>query len=252
MGFNLFGNIGNFTPNHIGFIIDGNRRWAKENGFDNTSVGHTYGEQKVRKVMKWCERLSISTITIYVASVNNFMQRDESEIMNLNSLVKKFLRIMAEDDMWEVRIIGSKRADVSPSVEMLYALCEKTQKKEKKHKINLAFGYDGRLEILEAINNLLSEKTGAVDESGISKEEIENRLYIERADKPELIIRTGGEKRLSSFMLWHSVNSYLYFSKLKWPDFNVYEFMMILWNYRLSKLCRTFVGREGIPAGEKV
>ncbi len=231
------------VPRHVAFILDGNRRWARDMGLADSSVGHAFGSRRAKQVISWCGRVSIPVVTLFVASENNLRKRNPQEIQNLFRIVEEFLRHMLQDKMWEVRIIGCD-ADLPPAILSRFReLCNATLNSGREHRLYLAIGYDGQTEILDAANSLLASSAQDQPEL-ITEESIEQRLYAGMEYRPELVIRTGSELRMSGFMPWQTTESEIFFSRVNWPDFTIREFNAALRTYRkrlyLQRLRRKF------------
>ncbi|AGK60529.1 Undecaprenyl pyrophosphate synthetase [Archaeoglobus sulfaticallidus PM70-1] len=210
-------------PSHIAIIMDGNRRYARSRGMP-VKMGHYFGSKKAEEVLNWCWELRIKNLTAYAFSTENF-RRDNEEKKNIFELMKRELRRLVEDprihkNKVRVRIIG--RRDLLP--ESLIEVVEEVERRTKKYKnffLNLAIAYGGRQEILDAIKNILRNvKDGKIDLDDIDENLIEQHLYTNCGNpKVDLLIRTGGEQRLSNFLPWQSAKGVAYFCDIYWPEF---------------------------------
>ena len=198
---------------HIGIIIDGNRRFAKHL-MKQPWKGHEYGAKKVEKLIGWCVELNIKEITIYGLSLENF-NRPKKEFNYLMNLFKKELKKVKKDKRIHenkigIRFIG-KTSLLNKKLQILMREIEEKTKNYKKYIINFAIAYGGRQEIIEAIKRLLKSK------KPVTEKNFEKNLLLQT--QPDLIIRTGGEKRTSNFLPWQSVYSEWIFLDKTWPEF---------------------------------
>ncbi len=197
--------------------MDGNRRWAKENNLKSLE-GHQRGYDKLKEVGEWCVKKGIKTLSVYAFSTENW-NRSKDEVEYLMKLVTKALREEIEEFNRRgirVKIIGSKERLNKRIQADIQNIQEKT-KDNKKGTLNLCFNYGGRLEIVEAVQRIITE--GFKPEE-ISEELITKYTWMGQIQDPELIIRTSGEQRLSGFLTWQSVYSELYFTNCHWPAFS--------------------------------
>jgi undecaprenyl diphosphate synthase len=208
----------------LGIIMDGNRRFAREQGIEE-SLGHLSGKDKLIEVIRWAATADIPHLVVYAFSTENW-QRSKNEVtalLHLFGLVIKELEEKPEKD-FKVRFIG-RRGDFSPELQEDMARLEATRSDDIKITVWIALSYGGRAEILEAVN-LAIEKGQSVNEEDFAK-----LLWTDGMPDPDLIIRTGGEERLSNFLPWQSVYSELLFTPTYWPAFTKEEFMGILNTY---------------------
>jgi undecaprenyl diphosphate synthase len=218
-------------PKTIGIIMDGNRRYAKEHGLSKLR-GHSAGYKKLQEVLTWCKRTKeIKTVIAYAFSTENW-NREESEVSDLVGLLEKALssKAIRKKDL-RVRVAG----DISrftPKMQKAIRDIEKETSKNAPRTLVIALSYGGQVEILSAINTLLKK-----DKKNITKEDLEKEMWIGDV-YPDMILRTGGEKRLSNFMPWQSVYSELFFTNTLWPALSAEEFSDILIEY--SKRKRNF------------
>ena len=226
----------NSVPAHIGVIMDGNGRWAQRRGFSR-SKGHIEGAKRFRKMISCCRRRNIRTLTVYAFSTENW-NRPKLEVDLLIKLFKTQLQsalLDFSDENIKVNFLG----DVSKFPESLCMLIKeivKISKSNTEMTLNIALNYGGRAEIVNAVKSLVSEcfeKQVSIAE--IDENRFSNFLYTKGQSDPDLIIRTGGEFRLSNFLLWQSAYSELFFTKTLWPDFKESEFDEILNEYASRK-----------------
>ena len=214
-------------PHHIGLIVDGNRRFAKIEGLASNE-GHNAGSKKLEDFLEWCWRLDIRIVTLYGFSLENY-DRSVEEVDYLMDLIVRKLRYFQKDDSIKkegvrIKVIGRRERF---SEEMLDEV-EKIESQTAKHDrflLNIAIGYGGRAEIVDAVKKVAEDVTRcslSVDE--IDENVFEQYLYTGGIRDPDLIIRTSGEERLSGFLLWQSAYSELYFTEVYWPAFRMIDF----------------------------
>lgn len=207
-------------PRHVAVIMDGNGRWARMRGMPRTQ-GHREGLTAAKRVVKTASEIGVSFISLYTFSTENW-KRAVEEVSFLMSLVRQHLR--KEYDFYRengIRVVHSGNLDgLPPDVREEVVLAMENTAHFSGLTVNLALNYGGRDEIVRAVNRWLSEPAGskAPVRAGLTEETL--RGYLDRPDipDPDLIIRTGGEKRTSNFLLWQSAYSELYFSDKLWPD----------------------------------
>ncbi|MCS7058980.1 MAG: isoprenyl transferase [Meiothermus sp.] len=226
-------------PKHLGLILDGNRRFARELGLPGHE-GHEFGVQKAYEVLEWCLELGIPTVTIWVFSTDNW-KRSPAEVETLMGLFVREAKRMAQDprihaNEVRVRVIG--RHDRFPP-KVLEAL-EELERATAHHSgmlLQIAMGYGGREEIVDAVKSLLLEaaQTGKSPEElaeELDLQHISERLYTAGVPDPDFIIRTSGEIRLSGFLLWQSAYSEYYFFDAFWPAFRRLDFLRAVRDYQ--------------------
>ncbi len=214
---------------HVAIIMDGNGRWAVRNNIAKKKA-HEYG---VRNCIKICENLNkldfkLNEVSFYVFSTENW-NRSPLEVKNLFKTIETFytsFKDSANNNNISVRHYGSKRR-LSSKIKKIIDDVVLTTKKNNGTYVNLLFNYGSRQEIEDAIKKILAEKK--------RKFNFRDYLYIPESNDPDLIIRTGGEIRLSNFMLWQSAYSELYFTKTLWPDFKITSLNKILHSYLKRK-----------------
>ncbi len=205
-------------PYHIGFIVDGNRRWARAKGLP-TFEGHRRGYDKLKKVGKWCKEKGVKILTVYVFSAENW-NRSKDEVSYLMRLLKRALSEKEIDHFHKegvkLQVIGQKERLAKPLQEVIKKAEAKT-KKNKEGIFILAISYGGYVDILEAIKKIVKKK---IPPEKITEKVVSQNLWTAGLPYPDLIIRTSGEQRLSGFLTWQSAYSELYFYKKHWPDFS--------------------------------
>ena len=223
-------------PHHVAMIIDGNRRWARQLGYDSAAHGHRAGAAKIREFLGWCDDLGIRVVSLYLLSTDN-LARPAAELDPLLQIIEDLSTELAkEGNPWRLRMVGA--LDVLPAhhAAALKAAEERTRGRSGGAQVNIAVGYGGRREIADAVRSLLLEHAaagGTIEElaSSIDVDHISEHLYTKGLPDPDLIIRTSGEQRLSGFMLWQSAHSEFYFCELNWPDFRRVDFLRALRSY---------------------
>ena len=215
----------NNIPQHIAIIMDGNGRWATERG-KIRSYGHQAGVDTVRRITAECTRLGVKFLTLYTFSTENW-NRPADEIAALMGLVLTSL----EDEMFmknnvRLRVIGDfKRLPVEVQ-EKLNGMMERTAKNDSMTMV-IALSYSSRWEITEATKQLIAEGNTNITEDDISK-----HLQTNFMPDPDLLIRTGGELRISNYLLWQMAYSELYFCNTYWPDFTEEELYKAIESYQ--------------------
>lgn len=200
-------------PSHLGIILDGNRRWAKERGLPSFE-GHRKGAKVVKRVVEWAINRGIKTLTLYVFSTENW-KRPEREVGFLMNLGKKMLHREFKklgNEGIKIRFIGDKKK-LPEGLQKKIEETEKLTENNKKMLLNIALSYGGRAEIVEALKNIVAKK---IPPEKISEKVIKENLWTSDLD---LIIRTGKVQRISNFLIWQAAYSELYFSPKYWPDF---------------------------------
>lgn len=201
---------------HIAFIMDGNRRWARARKLP-IAVGHTRGYQKIEKIVTYAKKLGIKHVTFWAFSTENW-NRDKEEVDNLIKIFRRLLRKNAMktimDEGGRIVVLGDMTRFPDDIQKNVAGLIDAT-KDNSAITVNIALNYGGRAEILRAVNTLLQENQKEVNE-----EEFARYLYSAGQPDPDLIIRTGGEQRLSGYLPWQGVYSELYFTPTLWPDFD--------------------------------
>ena len=203
----------NNIPHHISCIMDGNGRWAKKRGLPRTA-GHKVGAETFRKIALQCKALGVEYLTIYAFSTENW-KRPAEEVSTLMSLLKKYMQEAIdtmERDKMKLRFFGDLSA-LSPELQDLARRANAVADRVEGFQANLCINYGGRDEILHAA------KLCAAAGEEMTEENLEKHLYSAGIPDPELIIRPGGELRLSNFLLWQCAYSEFYFCDTLWPDF---------------------------------
>ncbi|MBS3132766.1 di-trans,poly-cis-decaprenylcistransferase [Candidatus Woesearchaeota archaeon] len=208
------------TPKHIAIILDGNRRFAKRL-MAKPWEGHEFGAKKVETLLKWCYELGVKELTLYAFSIENFNRPKKEFDYLMNLFRESFKKVGNNKEIHEkkVRINVLGRIDLFPAdvAKSMWEIMEKT-KKYSNIVVNFCMAYGGRQEITDAARRMFADiERGGIKADDINEETFKKYLYT--ADEPDLIIRTGGEKRLSGFLLYQSSYSELVFVEKMWPEF---------------------------------
>ncbi|RJQ71700.1 isoprenyl transferase [Pseudonocardiaceae bacterium YIM PH 21723] len=223
------------TPRHVGIILDGNRRWAREAGFTDVNDGHRVGAGKIVEVLGWCQDSGVEVVTLWLLSTDN-LSRSDDELAALLEIIPDVTDEIADQPQpWRVRIVGN--LDMLPP-EPATRLVDAAQRTRGRTglEVNVAVGYGGRQEIADAVRKLLLKHveagTGIEDLAEVlDVDHIAEHLYTSGQPDPDLIIRTSGEQRLSGFMLWQSAHSEYWFCDAYWPAFRRLDFWRALRDY---------------------
>ncbi|HIE13783.1 TPA: di-trans,poly-cis-decaprenylcistransferase [Candidatus Bathyarchaeota archaeon] len=227
-------------PEHVGIILDGNRRWAADRLL-NPWDGHKYGADKTEEVLRWCLELGIKSVTLYVFSTENF-KRPKKEIDELMKLFETKLEEVLKDDILHkhkvrVKVIG--RLNLLPKrLQEMIKRVEEATKDYNDHYLNMALAYGGRAEIIDAAKKIASEvKKEKIKVEEINENLFERYLYTSHMPKQDLdlIIRTSGEERLSGFLLYQSAYSELCFLDVYWPGFRRIDLLRAIRTYQKRK-----------------
>lgn len=220
-------------PSHIAIIMDGNRRWARQNDLPE-GKGHEAGTDALEKIVEAAAKMGVKTITVYALSTENIRERARREIAGLFSLMRssyhtKLKKMMANGV--RIAILGEING-LPKTIQNLIEELKKTYIKNEAIKLNIALNYGGKKELVEAIKDLVRK---GVDVDKINDEMISKHLYTNGQQDPDLVIRTGGHIRLSNFLLWQTAYSELYFTKTLWPDFSPRELGKAIKWYQTQK-----------------
>lgn len=226
-------------PRHLGIIMDGNRRFARQSGFERVIDGHQRGAEKLQDVLRWCRENGIRVVTVWCFSIENF-ERSNDEVEALLGLFEDKTREMAEDGQvheHQIRVRYIGRLELLPeSLRQEIARVEKLTAGYDQFELNIAMAYGGRQEIADAFKRHVAERAAAgvpLDEilERLDAHSIDPYLYTSGQPEPDLIVRTSGEVRLSGFLLWQSAYSEFYFCDTNWPAFREIDFLRALRAY---------------------
>ncbi len=225
------------VPQSIGMIMDGNRRFAREI-MKRPWEGHQFGVRKAREVLEWSHELGIKYLTIYALSLENFGSRPKVELKKIleymekeNDAVLSGKHVVHETGT-RVKFIG--RTGVLPeSLREKMKKVERLTEKNVNHVLNVAVAYGGQQEIIDACKKIsMQVSRGLLKPSQINETLFKESLYTNGFQYPDLIIRTGGERRLSNFLLWQSAYAELAFTEKRWPEFTREDFLAIIKNFQ--------------------
>jgi len=215
-------------PYHIGIIMDGNRRWAKEKGLAPLK-GHQKGSEAFEKIARHCQKKGIKILTVFAFSTENW-NRSKKEV---DYLMKIFLNVFRKErvdklmkEKVKVNVLGQKHR-FSKQLQKKIQEIEDLTKDNSKFILNICLSYGGRADIVEAVKKIGNKK--------ITEDLISKNLWTQGLRDPDLIIRTGKEKRISNFLIWQSAYSEFYFSDKHWPDFSEAELDKALKEYDKRK-----------------
>ena len=211
------------VPTHVGFIMDGNGRWAK--GRNKTRIyGHQKGADVIEEVVETCYSSGVKVVSLYAFSTENW-SRPKDEVDAIFNLLRKFLKRYSNrliEEKIGLRISG----DVKMIPEALRTQCEKSVRDSagfKDHILNIAINYGSRAEIVKAVNELISE-----GKKEVTQEDISSHLYTKDIPDIDMVVRTSGEYRLSNFFMWQCAYSEIYVTDVMWPDFHKDEVLKAL------------------------
>lgn len=227
----------NLLPTHVGIIMDGNRRWAKQRGL-NANKGHEAGANNLRKIARHAFSQGVKYLTVYAFSTENW-QRSQQEVNYLMKLAglffEKYLNEFIKEDI-RVIILGSRQG-ISKQLLKIIANTEEATKDNQRGTLSICFNYGGRQEIIDAVNSRIKMSPGILLDDATLTSELYGPREIPNID---IVLRTSGEQRISNFMLWRIAYSELYFIDKHWPDFNEVDFDILLAEY--SRRNRRFGG----------
>lgn len=208
---------------HIAIIMDGNNRWAKQQGLSGVA-GHKVGAERIRDIMTACQDLDIEVLTLFAFSSENW-KRPRKEVDALMSLFQWYLKQEVKElrkKNVRLRVVGN-RERFSPSLQKSIAEAEQTTR-DGNTTLVIAADYGGRWDVAQAARQLSEQvAAGSLDPADIDEYSLHHRTSLGDLPDPDLLIRTGGEVRISNFLLWQCAYSELYFSKTLWPDFGADE-----------------------------
>lgn len=223
------------VPHHVAMMIDGNRRWARQLGLDSPADGHRAGAAKMREFLGWCDDIGVRVVSLYLLSSDNLRKRDSKEIADLIEIIAELAETLAQNGDWRVKHVG--RSDILPDelARVLRNAEDRTTGHSGLH-VNLAVGYGGRNEIVDAVRSIIAEHDasgGTMEDlaAHLTPEMIGEHLYTGGQPDPDLVIRTSGEQRLSDFLLWQSAHSEFYFVEALGPDLRQVDFLRAIRDY---------------------
>ncbi|MDP4803428.1 MAG: isoprenyl transferase [Candidatus Nanopelagicales bacterium] len=220
-------------PRHVGVILDGNRRWASLQG-STSSVGHRAGAAKIVEFLGWCDEADVEVVTLWLLSTDN-LNRPQPELDALMSIIEETVTGLVGQGKWRLHPVGALDLLPDRTARLLKEAAEATANIDGSL-VNVAVGYGGRREVVDAVRSLLSEHATqgtTLDELAalLDVEHIAEHLYTRGQPDPDLVIRTSGEQRLSGFLMWQSAHSEFYFCEAFWPDFRHVDFLRAMRAY---------------------
>lgn len=229
------------VPGHVAVILDGNRRWASEAGLADVGEGHRRGADKIDELLDWCSELGVREVTLWALSGEN-LARPNGELATLLDVVAVKLgeltaRAVRPGRQMRIRVLG-RSGGLPPGVLAAIRRAEtETASNDDGLRLNIALGYSGRDELVDACRSLLRQLHAEAVAPGemperVTAEALAAHLYTAGAPDPDLIIRTSGELRLSGFLPWQSAHSEFYFTDVYWPAFRELDFLRALRTYQ--------------------
>jgi len=237
-------------PRHVAIIMDGNNRWAKRRGVSGPT-GHRAGVEAVRGVLRACKQHGVEVLTLFAFSSENW-GRPVPEVRALLALLSRYLRNEVRElheDGIRIRFIGERKR-FSQRQQKLMQQSEELTRGNSGATVVIAVDYGGQWDIAQATQKLARMvKAGSLQPQDITAELIDKNISISDLPRPDLCIRTGGDARISNFMLWHFAYTELYFTDTLWPDFNEIEFARALAEYSLRERRFGLRNPDGLVAG---
>ena len=208
-------------PGHIGIIMDGNGRWAKQRGMPR-KYGHREGAKAFRRIVEYCDRIGLRYLTVYAFSTENW-RRPKDEVDAIMSLLEQYIdeafARQSENQNVRTRFIGDMHA-LSPVLQQKIQRIEALGEGRTGLNVNVALNYGGRSELAHAMRAIAAQvQQGTLKPSQVDEQMISNHLYTAGQPDPDLIIRPSGEERLSNFLIWQAAYSEFVFMDVLWPDF---------------------------------
>jgi undecaprenyl diphosphate synthase len=230
------------VPRHIAIILDGNGRWAKKRGLPRTA-GHAAGAETFRRIATYCKNIGVDYLTVYAFSTENW-KRPADEVGTIMKLLDKYLReaiATMERDKIKMKVLGDVSA-LSPSLQAEIARTNEISTHYDGFQANICLNYGGRDEIVRAARRYAEDYAAGKVSGELTEEDFSGYLYSAGMPDPDLLIRPGGELRLSNFLLWQCAYSEFYFTDVLWPDFTPDE---------LDKAIEVFKSRDRRFGGVK-
>ena len=223
------------VPRHVGLIMDGNRRFAKKLML-KPWMGHEWGAKQIHKILEWSQEFGIKEITFYAFSVQNFNRPEKEFDYLMDSFCKEFDNLMTEENQKKMKKDGVRinfigRIQMFPEEvhSRMLKLMKMTQDNST-YMVNFAMAYGGREEVLDAVQKIAEQvKKGELDVEAINAESFAKNLYLN--SNPDLIIRTGGEKRMSNFLTWQGTYAELIFLDKHWPELEKEDYLAAINEY---------------------
>jgi undecaprenyl diphosphate synthase len=220
------------SPSHIAIIMDGNGRWGLKK-YKDRNKGHYYGLQNINKIIKDCIKINIKYLTLYTFSTENW-NRPKKEIDYLFFLFKYFYKKnfnKLNKNNIKIKFIGNLK-NIPKDLKVIIKKIQDKTKNNDAITVIFAFNYGAKSELVNAFKNIIKNKNKV---NKINEDLINNNLYTKNIPDPDILIRTGGEKRLSNFLLWQLSYAELFFINKNWPDFNFLDLKQIINTFRVTK-----------------
>lgn len=222
-------------PKHIAIIMDGNRRWARMQK-KPPWYGHLFGSKTLENIVDWCKELGIRNLTVYAFSTENF-KRSPEEVSALMELFEEKFRELVQDERvhrYGIRVNVLGRKELLPeNVRKAAEEAERATRKYSNYSLNIALAYGGRSEIVDAVKDIVRDAIeGKIRADDIDENTIKEYLYYPNMPDPDLVIRTGGEVRISNFLLYQIAYSELFFVDVYFPEFRKIDFLRIIREYQ--------------------
>ena len=214
---------GDTVPRHIAIILDGNGRWARRRGLPRTA-GHAAGSENFRKIATYCKDIGVEYLTVYAFSTENW-KRPEDEVRTIMRLLRRYLNEAIdtmERDKIRMKIFGNV-AGLPLELQELVRKTDEISKRYQGFQANICLNYGGRDEIVHAAKRYAEDYAAGRTQGELSEEQFGGYLYSAGIPDPDLLIRPGGEQRISNFLLWQCAYAEFYFSDVLWPDFGTDE-----------------------------
>ena len=220
------------SPSHIAIIMDGNGRWGLKK-YKDRNKGHYFGLQNINKIIKDCIKINIKYLTLYTFSTENW-NRPKKEIDYLFFLFKYFYKKnfnKLNKNNIKIKFIGNLK-NIPKDLKIIIKKIQDKTKNNSAITVIFAFNYGAKSELVNAFKNIIKNKNKV---NKINEDLINNNLYTKNIPDPDILIRTGGEKRLSNFLLWQLSYAELFFINKNWPDFNFFDLKKIINTFRVTK-----------------
>ncbi len=220
------------SPSHIAIIMDGNGRWGLKK-YKDRNKGHYFGLQNINKIIKDCIKINIKYLTLYTFSTENW-NRPKKEIDYLFFLFKYFYKKnfnKLNKNNIKIKFIGNLK-NIPKDLKVIIKKIQDKTKNNDAITVIFAFNYGAKSELVNAFKNIIKNKNKV---NKINEDLINNNLYTKNIPDPDILIRTGGEKRLSNFLLWQLSYAELFFINKNWPDFNFFDLKKIINTFRVTK-----------------
>ncbi len=220
------------SPSHIAIIMDGNGRWGLKK-YKDRNKGHYFGLQNINKIINDCIKINIKYLTLYTFSTENW-NRPKKEIDYLFFLFKYFYKKnfnKLNKNNIKIKFIGNLK-NIPKDLKVIIKKIQDKTKNNDAITVIFAFNYGAKSELVNAFKNIIKNKNKV---NKINEDLINNNLYTKNIPDPDILIRTGGEKRLSNFLLWQLSYAELFFINKNWPDFNFFDLKKIINTFRVTK-----------------